>query len=149
MILLKGGVKHKLLITYSVCILFLSSFSFWWLQVFFVFELHHTNLCLRGHIASSSVFLRIPIIGFKACSDNPGWSPQLKILNYTCKNFLPNGGNIHRFQGLVCGYIFFRGGYHLTHYGCQHWDDRYVTIIKDFKVAMIKKKYFSEQLWTC
>lgn len=60
---------------------------------------------------------KIPVIWFKAHKGSPGWSPHLKILNYTCKAPFFKKGDIHRFQDLEHGYTLWGGaGHHLTHY---------------------------------
>lgn len=76
--------------------LFLAPSSFWWFLVIFCLWLHHSNLCLHGHIASSSVCLIFPclslirthVIAFRAQPNNSKQSPNLKVLNsnYICKD---------------------------------------------------------------
>ena len=62
---------------------FFASSSFWWLTAYLGYWLHHSNLCLDGHIVSWSVFssvcLRTLVTGRRSYPHNPGSSPHLKI----------------------------------------------------------------------
>ena len=81
--------------------------QFLWLQASFGLWLHHYNLCLPGHIASSSsVSVKspsaslTPVMPFRAHLDNPREALHLKILDNIYQDPFSLDGDIYWFQGL-------------------------------------------------
>ena len=60
-------------------------------QAFLGLWLHNSNLCLCLHRILSSLvsLISIPVTGFRAHLDKPGWF-HFEILNYICKDPFPN-----------------------------------------------------------
>ena len=90
------------------------SSSFWGLQAFLGLCLHHSSLCLlqgsplcfSHSYASSLCPMGMVVIGFRIHPVNPGWSPHLKVLNYTCKDPFPKQVSIHRYLNSGCEHTF-------------------------------------------
>ena len=68
--------------------------------------LQGSPLCFSSSYASSLCPVGMVVIGFRIHPVNPGWSPHLKVLNYTCKDPFLKQVSIHRYLNSGCEHTF-------------------------------------------